>query len=438
MKYSFVSLALLATSTEVFGFPRMAVEHLAGLAERSGEDLPRLLKEKRENLKRDVGFDAKAQAVSVTGSHAFVPPNFDAGDQRGPCPGLNAAANHGYISHTGVDTWNNILAGVNEAYGMALDLATFLAVYGTVFDGNPLSLTPGYSIGGATTLSQNILGNGLGLLGEPQGLSGSHNRYESDTSATRGDQYLYGDAFRVQVPQAQQYVDATPADPISAPDWYDSLFDFRIARFDDSLHRNGHFFFSPFAGVLVAPAAYSFPPAFMSNHSAAYPEGYMTKTIFKSFFSLGGSDNAVTWTEGHERIPDNWYKRAIGDEYTIAGFLADVLDYAVRDPRLINIGGNTGEPDSFFAVDFSDLTGGVFNTAELLKGNNLECVVFQIILAAAPDILSGGGITTSSPFKTLSNNLLSRISGAGCPQLTKINNDLYKKYPGYDASKGAV
>ncbi|EOD48621.1 putative oxidase protein [Neofusicoccum parvum] len=437
MKSSLIALSILASSTEVLGFPRLAVEQLAAVAEQQGENLPRLLKEKHEKLKRQTGFDAGAQTVSTTGEHAFVAPNFAAGDQRGPCPGLNAAANHGYIDHSGVDTFNNILAGVNEAYGMALDLAAFLAIYGTVFDGNPVSLNPGYSIGGWSPRSQNILGNGLGLLGQPEGLSGSHNKYESDSSPTRGDMYLFGDAFRVQVPQAQQYVDNTPTDPISAPDWYDSLFEYRISRFDDSINRNGHFFFSPFAGVLVAPAGYSFPPAMMSNHSAEYPEGYMTKEIFKQFFSLGGADDSVTYTEGFERIPENWYKRAIGDEYTIAGFLADVLSYAIRDPRLLSVGGNTGEPNTFTPVDIGDLTGGVFNAATLLEGNNLECFVFQAIMAAAPDVL-GGGIITAAPFKTLSNTLLSSIGGLGCPQLNSINNGLYDKYPGYDASQGAV
>jgi Peroxidase, family 2 len=38
----------------------------------------------------------------VTGEHSFIPPNFNAGDQRGPCPGLNALANHGYIERNGV------------------------------------------------------------------------------------------------------------------------------------------------------------------------------------------------------------------------------------------------------------------------------------------------------------------------------------------------
>ena len=58
---------------------------------------------------------------------------------------------------------------------MADDLGTFLAIVGTVLDGDSVSLDPGYSIGGPTT-SESILG--LGLLGTPSGLSGSHNNYE--------------------------------------------------------------------------------------------------------------------------------------------------------------------------------------------------------------------------------------------------------------------
>ena len=76
----------------------------------------------------------------------------------------------------------------NIAYGMALDLGEFLAIFGTVFDGNALSLRPGYSIGGPTTLDAIL--SSTGLLGVPTGLSGSHNNYEGDTSPTRGDLYL--------------------------------------------------------------------------------------------------------------------------------------------------------------------------------------------------------------------------------------------------------
>ena len=49
---------------------------------------------------------------------------------------------------------------------MGLDLAAALAVMGTVFVGDPLSLDPGFSIGGETAAVENILGNALGLLGK--------------------------------------------------------------------------------------------------------------------------------------------------------------------------------------------------------------------------------------------------------------------------------
>lgn len=48
---------------------------------------------------------------------------------------------------------------------MGLDLATILGVLGTVWVGNPISLTPGFSIGGPTHLSENILHDLLGLVG---------------------------------------------------------------------------------------------------------------------------------------------------------------------------------------------------------------------------------------------------------------------------------
>ena len=53
----------------------------------------------QEKDKRQLGFNAQAQAIDVSGSHAFLPPG--AGDLRGPCPGLNALANHGYLPHNG-------------------------------------------------------------------------------------------------------------------------------------------------------------------------------------------------------------------------------------------------------------------------------------------------------------------------------------------------
>jgi hypothetical protein len=49
---------------------------------------------------------------------------------------------------------------------MGLDLGGVLAIMGTVFVGDPLSLSPGFSIGGPTDSVENLLGNAFGLLGE--------------------------------------------------------------------------------------------------------------------------------------------------------------------------------------------------------------------------------------------------------------------------------
>lgn len=51
-------------------------------------------------------------------------------------------------------------------YGMGVDLATILAIMGTVWTGDTLSLDPSFSIGGRDTGVNNLLGNLGGLLGQ--------------------------------------------------------------------------------------------------------------------------------------------------------------------------------------------------------------------------------------------------------------------------------
>lgn len=55
---------------------------------------------------------------------------------------------------------------------MGLDLALILGIMGTVWTGNPLSLNPGFSIGGTKNNqgADNIFGNLLGLLGMSEAL----------------------------------------------------------------------------------------------------------------------------------------------------------------------------------------------------------------------------------------------------------------------------
>jgi len=80
---------------EIEAFPQLNFKDARSLTTqaKTAEDCPHLAMNKQ--VKRQLPFDSTTQHVSTTGQHAWVAPNFDLGDQRGPCPGLNALANHG-------------------------------------------------------------------------------------------------------------------------------------------------------------------------------------------------------------------------------------------------------------------------------------------------------------------------------------------------------
>lgn len=115
-------------------------------------------------------FDAELQLVSNSGQYEFVAPG--SGDVRGPCPGLNAMANHGYLPRNGVATILQFQTATEKVFGMSPDLGAFLAVYGAVVDGTLTS----WSIRGTPHI----------------GIGGSHGNYETDSSPLRADLNQYG------------------------------------------------------------------------------------------------------------------------------------------------------------------------------------------------------------------------------------------------------
>lgn len=78
-------------------------------------------------------------------------------------------------------------------------------------------------------------------------------------------------------------------------------------------------------------------------------------------------------SEGMERIPDNWYTRARGDEYTVPFLAIDAVVMALEHLEFLTIGGNTGTTDSFVGIDPANITSGIYNAPTLLEGNNLFC-----------------------------------------------------------------
>ena len=228
------------------------------------------------------------------------------------CPGLNALANHGYIPHNGVATIQQFIDGTFKGFGMASDLATFLAIYGSVVDG---TLT-GWSIEGVPHT----------------GIAGSHGNYDGDSSPNYADLNQYGSNVKLVLSQFKTLYNLQP-DASTANYNLEVLRQFRGQRFQESIDKNPDFTYNPFAGILVTQAAYTFIYRFMANKSAEYPEGVLNKDVLKSFFSISGPDSNLKWTKGYERFPDVFYKRAIGDEYSIPYFQTDIATSQRPNPR---------------------------------------------------------------------------------------------------------
>jgi hypothetical protein len=302
----------------------------------------------------------------------------------------------------------------DPVFGMGKDLGGFLALYGALIDGDGSK----WSIGGP---------NAAVLIGD--GISASHNKYESDVSPTRPDLYEYGNDYKVIVSQFQQLFELQP-DAATANYDLSVLTPFRVARFQQSIENNPYFFNGPFSGVAVQPAAYTFIYRFMSNKSAEYPEGVLNQEVLKSFFSITGESGSFTWTEGHEKIPDNWYKRAIGDEYTIPFFLTDLLAAAAEYPQFLNIGGNTGKVNTFTGVDITNLSGGLLNAETLLQGDNAVCFAFQTLQQAVPDIVKDLGSLLTGLLGQLDSQIANALSSLSCPELNKYDASAFDPFPG--------
>lgn len=261
-------------------------------------------------------------------------------------------------------------------------------------------------------------------------MSGSHNKYETDTSPTRGDLYQYGDDYKLVMSQFETMFDLQP-DAATANYDLSVMAKLRKITFERSIENNPYFWYGPFTGEAVSQAAHTFIYRFMSNKSAENPQGVLNQEVLKSFFAIEGERNNFTHNPGWERIPENWYKRAIGDEYSIVYLETDSLYFAAQYPNVLTVGGNTGKVNTFTPLNFEDLTGGVFSAANLLEGNNLACFVYQAASLGAPDLLKTLYTDITAPLAMLNNATKGALNGLSCPQLASIDANQFGSYPGY-------
>jgi len=120
-------------------------------------------------------------------------------DMRGPCPGLNTLASHGYLPRNGIASPAQIVNAVQEGFNMANDLAKFVTYAAFLVDGNPI--TNLMSIGGKSLLTGEDPPDPA-IVG---GLD-THAVFEGDASMTRADAF-FGDNHSFNQTLWDQFVD---------------------------------------------------------------------------------------------------------------------------------------------------------------------------------------------------------------------------------------
>ncbi|MCJ1283377.1 hypothetical protein MMC26_002705 [Xylographa opegraphella] len=378
-------------------------------------------------------FNASAQLVDVTGTHAWIAPGPN--DIRGPCPGLNAAANHNYLPRNGIATYETVETGLFEAYGLDQSATQVLQQTTTFFDGDPASQR--WSIGYHSDATSS-LGPLQGLLGEETGICAyGHLKSEGDASITRGD-FLAPEmnsncaSYPVFFQELLDLATEMNGGNINAP----VLAAHQNNRKLYSIANNPNYFSPAFAGVAFTPAAHLFVFELMANHSAEYPRGLLTPSVLESFFSYTrASDGSLNYTYGYERIPENWYRRSLEDLWTLPDILEAVAQQCLSYPQTCAVGGNTNGVNTFSGVDIGDISGGVFNSASLTNPSELGCFISQNIQAEAPSSLQNvfDGVALINALALIPIQLLPALAPLGsCPGLPpgKTVSEYGMGYPG--------
>ncbi|KAL8690073.1 MAG: hypothetical protein Q9218_004401 [Villophora microphyllina] len=302
-------------------------------------------------------------------AHAFEPPGPN--DIRGPCPGLNAAANHHFLSHDGITTFGELLDAQQNLYNVGYDLAVTLATLGVALDGDVVTgkLSIGCDASSRTSATGNLLGSELGLNG--------HNKFEQDTSLTRNDFFLAnGDDYSLNT-TLFAFMQATCNGNFNR----DNLALYRYQRYQSSLATNPNFYFGPKAVGLYGAATFLYElfPSFG-------PEGPPDLATISSFFGVENDGNNAGYTVNNgERIPANWYNRRT--PYTLNEGAVEILAQYLAYPVLF--GGNAGA-GNFDLLDSSYDGGGVFENGTF-RGTekDVRCLLYQFATEDVPSSLSG-------------------------------------------------
>jgi hypothetical protein len=328
-------------------------------------------------------------------AHQFIAPGPN--DVRGPCPGLNAAANHNFLARDGITTFNELVDAQQNLYNVGYDLANLLALLGLTLTDGDLK-TEKLSIGCDAT---NRTSWDPALTGSEPGLDG-HNKFEADTSLTRNDYFLgHGDDFSFNGTLFKMLTDTTGG-------LYnrDGLAKYRYQRYQQSLQENPNFYFGPLSLLLFGASS------FLYELMPSGPNYIPDKATIMSFFGTEEDSNGNYVFTGNEKIPDNWTNRV--EPYSNSDVTAEIVAQYLEYPVLF--GGSTGN-GGFDLLNFNYIQNGTLIAA---PGPETACLLYQLATQSVPSYLNGLITPTVEALSFVTSKLEPALENLGCRQpLTK-------------------
>jgi hypothetical protein len=166
--------------------------------------------------------------------------------------------------------------------------------------------------------------------GNPRGLEGAHNWIESDSSLTRDDLYVTGDAWSMNMTLFRDFYDRADKDGVLS---MDLIAEQAARRWNYSISHNPNFYYGPVTGMVSRNAGYLFLGRLLSNHTEEHPRGILTQEVFRSFFAVEeDAEGNLRYRKGHETIPNNWYRTQ--SDYGLVSLNLDIVGWVLKHREL--------------------------------------------------------------------------------------------------------
>ncbi|KAF8801680.1 Cloroperoxidase [Phlegmacium glaucopus] len=369
MTHLFAIVALACVSI-VFSFPSHG--SLAGLSSAELEFIMPTLQLRGAERPPGPLKDTSAKLVNDK-HHPWEPLQPD--DIRGPCPGLNTLASHGWLPRNGIATPAQIVNAVQEGFNMGNDLAVFVTYAAFLVDGN--LVTNLLSIGGKSPKT----GPDPPKPAIVGGLD-THAVFEGDASMTRGDAF-FGDNHSFNETQFDEF--SSFSQRFGGGNYNQTVAaEFRWQRIQESIATNPDFsFVSP--RYYTAYAESTFPYLYFVDGRVS--DGQLNLTNARGFFQ-------------NSQMPTDFFRanRSIGLNEVGANIDTIFAVHPIEPGRNEGVGNYVLDPTS---ADFSNFC--------LLYVN----FVNQTVRSLYPE---PKGILLDVLNDNL-DNFYSPLIGSGCPQI---------------------